>query len=502
MVQGFEDDQQILNIVRNEFAWFIALNEINDFQILLNDEPIDFKTAQLNEFTVETTDWDLKQQYVIRLILWKKSLGDEFSRFYFIDSMGKEAYKKTTTFNKKSDEYYHSVYIQSSYFNDFIFDPLEVSGQTGTFPTRSDEEFKLLMANINDELAQRRKAFLNDKKDKYIEAAITRKTYPRFDDSPFGRYRRDSLDSIVGALYTTEPRLLNDLTPEHQKVFFRMLDMIMSNGDVDNFFSILREVVEMSDEERRELAGVLKFTSLSHAAQTIKLIQDRVRVIQVMKELVFDKSFNTYEKHVQEMIENHFWIFGEQYHLLTAAEPDFEEALRQLIMAETGKADRVKIDHPDKQKEMDVYMIRQDKDGRATENVVVELKRPTVLLGENELSQVKRYMRVILEDERFNSATSKWTLYLVGTRFNTSGFIEGELKNLQHLGEPNLVYSVDNRIKIYVLTWSEIFAQFTLKYDHLLKRLKLSEELWKRKHDNVDEAVADGKDNSAAAQAS
>jgi len=166
MVQGFEDDQQVLNIVRNEFAWFIALNEINDFQIFLNDEPIDFKAAQLNEFTVETTDWDLKQQYVIRLVLWKKSLGDEFSRFYFIDSMGKEAYKKTTTFNKKSDEYYHSVYIQSSYFNDFIFDPLEVSGQTGTFPTRSDEEFKLLMANINDELAQRRKAFLNDKKDK------------------------------------------------------------------------------------------------------------------------------------------------------------------------------------------------------------------------------------------------------------------------------------------------------------------------------------------------
>lgn len=41
-------------------------------------------------------------------------------------------------------------------------------------------------------------------------------------------------------------------------------------------------------------------------------------------------------------------------------------------------------------------MIRQDRKGDVTENVVVELKRPTVALGEKELSQVKKYMQVIV----------------------------------------------------------------------------------------------------------
>lgn len=74
-------------------------------------------------------------------------------------------------------------------------------------------------------------------------------------------------------------------------------------------------------------------------------------------------------------------------------------------------------------------MIRQDRKGNVTENVVVELKRPTVAMGEDQLSQVKKYMQVIRKDNRFNMRNVKWTFYLVGNKFNTSGYIEGELDN-------------------------------------------------------------------------
>lgn len=96
----------------------------------------------------------------------------------------------------------------------------------------------------------------------------------------------------------------------------------------------------------------------------------------------------------QEVVEKHYWLFGEQYSLITAAEPDFEQALKGLLIATKGDDSKVIIDHEDKNKEMDIYMIRQDRRGNVTENVVVELKRPTVPLGEEQLSQVKKYMRV------------------------------------------------------------------------------------------------------------
>ena len=55
---------------------------------------------------------------------------------------------------------------------------------------------------------------------------------------------------------------------------------------------------------------------------------------------------------------NDFCVAGEQYNLITAAEPDFTLALKGLILATTGKEEDVDIDHEDKNKEMDIFMIR------------------------------------------------------------------------------------------------------------------------------------------------
>ena len=58
---------------------------------------------------------------------------------------------------------------------------------------------------------------------------------------------------------------------------------------------------------------------------------------------------------------------------------------------------------------MDIFMLRQDRQGKITDNVVVELKRPNIRLGAKEVDQIKKYMRVIKSDNRFNAGNVKWT---------------------------------------------------------------------------------------------
>ena len=115
-------------------------------------------------------------------------------------------------------------------------------------------------------------------------------------------------------------------------------------------------------------------------------------------------------------------------------------------------------------------MNKQNKTSGYFENVVVELKRPSVPIGEKQLSQVKRYMRVIQSDDRFNSPDSKWVYYLVGNHFTSDNYIQGELETNKHHGESGLVFCTTNH-KIYVKTWSEIFEDFSVKsavsYTHL-----------------------------------
>ena len=133
----------------------------------------------------------------------------------------------------------------------------------------------------------------------------------------------------------------------------------MDAEDKDNLFKVLKQVVDLEEDELAELAGVLKYTSLSNITRLVKMIEDRQMVIQGLKELVFNKEMYAKEvPHIQSIVENHYWLFGEQYNLITAAEPDFTLALKGLILATTGKEEDVDIDHEDKNKEMDIFMIR------------------------------------------------------------------------------------------------------------------------------------------------
>ena len=62
--------------------------------------------------------------------------------------------------------------------------------------------------------------------------------------------------------------------------------------------------------------------------------------------------------------------------------------------------------------------------------------------------------------------TRGWIYYLVGNKLNSNGYIQDELESHKNLGEEHLVHS-DGRgfNKIYVLTWSDIFAEFLNRHD-------------------------------------
>ncbi len=235
----------------------------------------------------------------------------------------------------------------------------------------------------------------------------------------------------------------------------------------------------------------LKISSLTNIIKTIKLIEDRFSAIAQLKELVFNKDLHANEpNHVQKFVENHYWIFGEQYHLVTAAEPKFEEALRRYIYLLRGEVEDVSMNHPNKKREMDIFMVRQlHHDGMHTmNNVVAELKHPNIKLGDKQLAQVKNYLSVILSEDEFNGNNMFWEFYLVGNSYDSTGYIEREIKNARQHGEKSLVYFVDN-YKIYVKTWSEIFTDFELRHKFLLEKLEFEREKLILDRTNADEII-------------
>lgn len=491
--------EEILARIKVEFFWFLELNKNRNYKIFIDGEQINY-----DDFVVERIDFkpetELVHEYEISIVQWTQSLGKEFSKFYFINSKNEEQYKEATKLNKKSDEFYHSIFVKSAYFDEFFFEKGDEE-QISLFPNRNEEEFRRLMDCIYVFLYKYRRKYLKEASDKFIDKLVDSKIYPEFNaNDVIDTYRKNELDNLVGTLYAAQPKIFTNLSEDNKKITIGLLKLIMDAEDKDNLFAVLKQVIDLDEDELTELAGILKYTSLSNVAKLVKMIEDRQKVIQGLKELVFNKELYAKEvPHIQNTVENHYWLFGEQYNLITAAEPDFTLALKGLILATTGKDEDIDIDHEDKNKEMDIYMIRQDRKGDVTENVVVELKRPTVALGEKELSQVKKYMQVIHKDDRFNMGNVRWTFYLVGNKFSKSNFLEGELENNKNHGEEHLVYWVGNGMtKIYVLKWSEIFDEFAKRHEYLLEKLKFEEALWLKQHDDADSVVDDIINNSAS----
>jgi hypothetical protein len=90
-----------------------------------------------------------------------------------------------------------------------------------------------------------------------------------------------------------------------------------------------------------------------------------------------------------------------------------------------------------------------------------------------------------------------WTFILVGNSFDTSGFIEGEIKSASNHGEKALVHKSE-MYKIFVRTWSKIFASFEMRHKFLNDKLQLQRNHLLEVRADADEIVATQIDSSAA----
>lgn len=489
---------EILDYLKREFGWFLELNKHKDFCIKVNGELLKYSDIIGGKDNTEFTHRETGTKFNVSYIRWQTEINKEYSRYYYQNSSNNEIWKDYTTLNKKGDHFYHSVFIQSDYFNNFDFITEENSNpQLIKGGRKSDEQFKYLQSELHNYLRKKRKPFLKDYSYKLVEEYEKEGVLPEFKENEWDAIRKDELKSVIRGLYETQPKIFSTLNIEQKKTFVGFLNLLLDSEERERILVIIREIVDLDEIEREELAGLLESTKLSKIIKTIKLIKDRYQVISQLKELVFNEELKANERdHIQKIVECHYWIFGEQYLLISAAEPRFEEVLRRFMYLLRGENKKRKITHEDKNKELDIFICKQNKLIDTVENIVVELKHPKVKLGEEQLDQVKKYLNVIINQKEFNGNNIFWNFYLIGNSFDTSGRIESELENAKGHGERSLVFKT-NEYRIYVKKWSEIFTELECRYKYLEDKLELERNELAKKYKSAEEIIELSKQSNA-----
>jgi hypothetical protein len=229
----------------------------------------------------------------------------------------------------------------------------------------------------------------------------------------------------------------------------------------DDLSKILTEVLDLPQEKREELAGLLDRTTLSHIIGASKIITDRLEFLQGLETLVFDAELKHAVRErtqLHRILAENSWLFGEQYHLSVD-----DQSLTEVLKHHINQQNRdIEVDAPVLRTDgsrgiVDLMFSRniQLAGSEEREHLIVELKRPDVTIKADTITQIKSYAFAVANDPRFREVPARWVFWAVSTDLD-----DYARREVNQLNRPKgmLHQSDDPSITIWVKTWSQVIS--------------------------------------------
>lgn len=492
-----EDDltsDAFCDYLSSEFAWFLILNKSKGYTIKIGGLELNYLNligdTEENEIKID------EHKFKCNFIRWNRKIGDKYY-YYLMNGNLHEVCKVLTSFNNKSTTFHHSLYVTSGYFNKFTWDK-EPGKRFDGLVNQSDETYKKLVKKLRSYLGNKEKEYIRAVgATELIEQYERDGIFPRFSNNSYGKARKRDLIEAIKGIYTVQPKIFMKLSTEQRKTMVGFLNLLLDSNERSNVIDIIASVVHLTPEERKELAATLCATSLSHINSAISMVKNRLIVIEGLKKLVKDnEKFTTERDHIQRIIEENYWLFGEQYSLVAADKP-FTTALMEYTYKLDGQAEKGNFTAEDARRRPDIFICR----GQALphyiyssfleEQIIVELKRPSVVIGKEQFRQIEDYRDIIFKETIFKSQQRKWIFIVVGKEVDD--YIKGQYKSFADKNRPMLVHYQDN-FEMYAMTWDDVFMMFENREHFILEKLQFDKQTI---HDEV-EAYTKSREGSDA----
>jgi hypothetical protein len=244
---SFQSDEFKRFLVR-EYGWFLMLNREKEYQIRINGISVSYKPliAESDIGTLPIKDAEGKDTYFkITFVRWSEKIGDRFF-FYFLNSKQQEVFKDLTSFNNNAIGFYHSVYVESRYFDAFNAADTEQS-QNMFEKTRHHNIFKTLMVHLHNLLRTRQKTFVDgEAAGKLMDLYERNGILPNIENAQ----KKQELLNVVKAMYCIEPRLFQGLNKEQQRINVGLINILLHAGKKNEILQLIEHVVHLTDEDK------------------------------------------------------------------------------------------------------------------------------------------------------------------------------------------------------------------------------------------------------------
>jgi histidine kinase/DNA gyrase B/HSP90-like ATPase len=267
---------------------------------------------------------------------------------------------------------------------------------------------------------------------------------------------------IVALNVNKHLRDFSEQSPKSKEFQMRMLRQAIERGP-DELQHILTEVLDLPERTQKEMSKLLEEADLANVISASRLVSDRLKFVHGLETLLFDPESRKLLKERSQLhrmiAENNTWIFGEEFNL-TVDDKSLTEVLRK-HQKEIGT--ETAIDRPVKRIDgkvgiVDLMLSRAVPQNHADEreHLIVELKRPSVKIGAEEIAQVEKYAFSVADDERFRHLKTRWSFWVLSN--DLDGY--ARIKTRQKGNPPGRVFlSEDGNIEVWVKSWAEVLAE-------------------------------------------
>lgn len=414
-----------------------SVNNKNAVSIYLNN-----KKLSVHEHIENQSENELNSPYndvKVKTIIWKQNSSDNNKLFWCDQSYNILKEERLDLSVQKTD---NSLYISSQ--------RIEKAKKNNTLEIIQDsKEF----TDIKKQAEQiREKVLLEYKKLK------TGDIIKRLKDEniyPYDEQNLSSTDKITQPLYDSIIIKINEKKPaflrgEKSKRYIVKTIKILIEEEPEHFIKILESLLDLTSEETIEFSKILEENPLPAIIKTTKTVSNRVKFLEGLRYLVYGELSKTIKERTQlhKILEKEPWIFGEQFQL-SFSDQSFNTIVNDIRAQIDGLSQEEEFDG--QHRIPDLFFTKKQYYGQTPGALIVELKRPKVIIGKKELQQIKDYYDIIKSQAEFNN----WKIDLIiVSKDIEANIIEGEISNTE---TGQLKYSEHNNLKkIYVKRWGDI----------------------------------------------
>lgn len=400
----------------------------------------------------------------IKIIEWKENI--EARRIYFGTESGIVLGGMSANIQAPGFEF--SIYAYSAYFQEVA------NAQLLEFDGLTDPDFARALEYIREVGTDYFRSRQSERAGHLIDDLKSAGVYPYEGDPRDDVERRErQVFDIAAHAVSSYSRDFKRADDPIKKITLSLLKEAVSRNP-ESLTRILSAVFDLPKVRQDEFSSLLARTELANIISASTMVADRIVVLKVLGQMVFDPKHRQTVKERGELdvlIRDNSWIFGEAFHI-TMPEAGLTKVMdrvsEDLATRRPRGAKARKLDGSIGRVDAFLGRIVPQSNRQHHEYLLVELKRPSKVVGRKELEQVEDYVNAIVDQPDFRSTNTSWHFYLVATECTP------QITPLANqVGRPPGLYLEQPNYKVWVKTWAELIRECEARLDLVQDKLRI-----------------------------